>query len=491
MAAMDFDVLIVGAGVSGIGMACQLQRACPQTRFAILEQRQAIGGTWDLFRYPGVRSDSDMFTFGYYFRPWSQPKVLADGTSIRNYVCATAQEYGVDEKIHFEVKVESASWDSHSSTWTLASVAADSGERREYHCQRLVMCTGYYNYDAGYQPDFPGMEDFAGTVLHPQQWPRELDYSNKRVVIIGSGATAVTLVPAMADTAAHVTLLQRSPTYILTLPAIDKLTAMLQKVLPKRWVFNMARRRNIRLQRWLYVAAQRWPHALRKLLLWAARQQLGKDFDMRHFQPSYMPWDERLCVVPNGDLFQVLRKGKASIVTDQIETFTRQGLRLQSGQQLDADIVVSATGLNMELMGGTKIMVDGQERAPSEVMTYKGVLVQDAPNLAVIFGYTNASWTLKADIAAGYLCRLYRHMDAQGYVAAIPRDTTHCALPTSVMDSLKSGYVRRASAKLPRQGSHLPWKVLNHYQRDRQLLLKDPLEDGVLEFRCKASSAAA
>ncbi|MES1944001.1 monooxygenase [Salinisphaera sp. PC39] len=479
----EFDVLIVGAGLSGVGMACHLQMESPGKSFAILERRQAIGGTWDLFRYPGIRSDSDMFSFGYEFRPWHEPKVLADGPSIRNYVAETAREYGVEDKIRFGLRITRADWSSEEARWTLTAVHEPSGETRHYRCHYLVLCTGYYRYDAGYMPEFPGIERYRGTVVHPQNWPEGLDYEGKRVVVIGSGATAMTLVPAMAPDTGHITMLQRSPSYIISLPAFDKISAWLKRILPDDWVFAMARRRNIRLQRILYTASQRYPRFMRWLLMRGVRKQLGKDFDMRHFSPSYNPWDERLCAVPDADLFKVLREGRASVVTDHIDTFTEDGIRLRSGKTLEADIVIAATGLEVQLMGGMEIAVDGETRPPNEVMTYKGVLIEDAPNLAVIFGYTNASWTLKADIAAKYICRLLNHMDAEGYVSATPRDEEGCAEEdTSVLDSLSAGYVRRASHRLPRQGRKLPWRVLNHYLRDRKILLEEPIEDGYLAF---------
>lgn len=486
-----FDVLIVGAGISGIGMACHLQTECAEKSFAILERREAIGGTWDLFKYPGIRSDSDMFSFGFKFRPWQEPRVLADGASIREYVVDTAREYNVNEKIRYGLKIDRAEWSSSNSCWTLTAEHEASGETRHFSCNFLTLCTGYYRYDAGYMPDFPGVERFKGQVIHPQQWPENLDYADKRVVVIGSGATAITLVPAMAEKVAHITMLQRSPSYIASLPKFDKLSAWLQQYLPNEWVYKWARSRNIALQRLQYRACRKYPNAMRRLLLWGVRRQLGEDIDMRHFEPSYKPWDERFCVVPNADLFKAFRSGKASIVTDHIETFTETGIKLRSGDTLDADIIVSATGLQMELMGGMDIVVDGEQRSTNSVMTYKAVLVEDAPNLATVFGYTNASWTLKADIAAGYVCRLLKHMDANGYRVATPHDNGDNAVDSSVMDALNSGYVRRAASRLPRQGKTLPWRVLNHYKRDKKLLLQEPIEDGVLCFDDEQSARDA
>ena len=476
------DVLIIGAGLSGIGMACHLKMQCPQKHFAVLERRQAIGGTWDLFRYPGIRSDSDMFTFGYRFRPWNESRVLADGDSIRNYIRETAREHKVSEHIQYGLKVSSASWSSENASWRVTAVREDSGELRTYFCRFLVMGTGYYNYDAGYTPAFQGMADFKGQIIHPQVWPKDLHYDGKKVVVIGSGATAVTLVPAMAETAAHVTMLQRSPTYIFSLPAEDKISVVLNRLMPESWAYALTRWRNILISRWLYKASKRWPVRMRRFFIGNVQKHMGEAFEERHFSPDYKPWDQRLCAVPDGDLFEAIRGGRASIMTDQIERFTEGGLRLKSGQQLEADIIITATGLDMRLLGGMEVDVDGQRREPNQLMSYKAVLIQDVPNFAVIFGYTNATWTLKADIASQYVCRLLKHMDAKGHDYAVPHDVEGCPEPGSVMDALNSGYVRRASEGLPRQGRKLPWRVLNDYRQDRKLLLNAPIEDGILFF---------
>ncbi len=490
-ALQHMDVLIIGAGISGIGMACHLQKDCPNKSFAILERRESIGGTWDLFRYPGIRSDSDMFSFGYSFRPWQEPKVLADGTSIREYLKDTANEYNVEEKVRFGLKITAAAWSSTDACWTVTAQVEASGETRHFSCNFLILGTGYYRYDEGYMPEFKGRERFKGEVIHPQLWPENLDYSGKKVVVVGSGATAMTLVPAMAKDTAHITMLQRSPSYIISLPAFDKISAKMQQYLPKDMVYKMARKRNIALQRAQYVMARKYPKFMRSLLLWGVRKQLGDDFDMRHFTPSYDPWDERLCAVPSGDLFKVLRSGEASVVTDHIDTFTETGIKLKSGEELEADIIISATGLQMQLLGDIDLSVDGERRAASDVMTYKSVLVEDAPNLATIFGYTNASWTLKADIAADYICRLLNHMDAENYRVATPHDEEGCAEDVPVMGALNSGYVRRAADRLPRQGSKLPWRVMNHYSRDKEMLLEEPIEDGILEFEPALADKAA
>lgn len=484
------DVLVVGAGISGIGMACHLADDCPDQSLAILEKRQAIGGTWDLFRYPGIRSDSDMFSFGYKFRPWQEPKTLSDGASIRSYLADTAREYGVADKIHFGRTTHSASWSSETARWTVTATDAGAGQDELWECRYLVMCTGYYRYDAGYMPDFPGMDRYQGQIVHPQHWPEDLDYSGKKVVVIGSGATAITLVPAMAEKAGHITMLQRSPSYVVSLPAVDQLSVALKRFLPDDWVFRFARERNIHLQRLMYAASKKYPGVMRRLLLAQVKRQLKGKVDMRHFTPDYDPWDQRLCVVPNGDLFKTLRSSKADIVTDHIETFTEQGIQLKSGKTLEADIVISATGLNMDMLQGAKLTIDGKPHDPSEGMTYKGVMLEDVPNCAAIFGYTNASWTLKADIAAAYVCRLINYMQRHDLDTAVAHDDAAHAEDSSIMDALDSNYVARASHRLPRQGDKLPWRVLNHYARDRDMLVGQPIDDGVIEFGKVASKAA-
>jgi monooxygenase len=482
MSTQHFDVLVIGAGLSGIGTACQITNEHPTKSIAVLERRERLGGTWDLFRYPGIRSDSDMFTFGYGFRPWHNYQVLADGASIRDYIADTATEYGITDKIQYGLKIVGANWSSIDNRWTVTALHEATGETRSFTCAFLISCTGYYNYDAGFLPNFPGVDEFQGDCIHPQHWPEDLDYSGKKVVIIGSGATAVTLVPTMAGVAGHVTMLQRSPSYVFSLPSLDKISRFLGRFLSEERVYALARSRNIRINRAIYESCRRWPKAMRRYLLWQVRRQVGPSVDMAHFTPKYMPWDQRLCAVPDGDLFKALAAADASVVTDEIETFTESGIRLKSGQALEADIIVTATGLNVQMLGGLELSVDGEVHRLRDQMTYKGVLVEDIPNMAFVIGYTNAPWTLKADIAGKYLCRLLQHMDDAGHAVATPRDMDNSALDEGIFDTLMSGYVQRAKETLPRQGSALPWKVLMDYPRDTAMLTADPVEDSALEF---------
>ncbi|UGT41403.1 NAD(P)/FAD-dependent oxidoreductase [Nocardia yamanashiensis] len=486
------DVLIIGAGLSGIGMACHLTREQTGRSYLILERRTAIGGTWDLFKYPGIRSDSDMYTFGYGFRPWIGTKVLADGPHIRQYVEDTAKEYGVTDHIRFGRKVVKSSWSSAQNRWTVEAHDERTGKTETYTANFLVGCTGYYDYDKGYRPDFPGEEKFQGRIVHPQHWPEDLDYTGKRVVVIGSGATAITLIPSMSKDAAHVTMLQRSPTYIAALPADDPVAVGLKLAkVPAAIAYKAGRARNIALQRASYQLSRTNPKLSAKLMLAAVRAQVGKHIDMRHFTPSYNPWDQRLCVVPNGDLFRVLRSGKASIATDTIETFTEHGIRLSSGEELQADIVISATGLNVQMLGGSTLEVDGETLATRDLVAYKGALLGTVPNMMVILGYTNASWTLKADLAAEYFCRILNLMRDKGYtnVVAIPEEGDRSE--ASLMGgALTSGYIQRGDGVMPRQGTRGPWLVINNYFRDRTMLRKEAIEDGILRFGRTARSAA-
>jgi cation diffusion facilitator CzcD-associated flavoprotein CzcO len=485
------DVLIVGAGISGIGAACHLARSCPGKSVTIIERRRAIGGTWDLFRYPGIRSDSDMYTFGFNFRPWIDTKVLADGPAIREYVRDTAREFGIQDKIRFGVRVTKASWSSDTDLWTVDTRDEGTGETAQWTTRYLMACTGYYDYDNGYRPNFPGEDRFQGTLVHPQHWPENLDYRGKKVVIIGSGATAVTLMPAMTQDAAHVTMLQRSPTYIVSLPARDKISAALQRVLPVEVVYKLARMRNIAVQRLIYGLAKARPSAVRGLVARGVKRELGEQVDMRDFTPKYDPWDQRLCVVPDGDLFRSLRGGKAEIVTDVIDAVTETGLRLACGRHLEADIIVTATGLNVQLLGGATLEVDGEAVPVAERVTYKGVLLESVPNATLVFGYINASWTLKADIAAEYTCRLINYMDRHGYTRAVAHAPAGEGTDISVMGALQSGYVQRGNDRLPRQGTHGPWRVTNNYLRDVPMLRRAPIDDGLLEFRTSRAPVTA
>ncbi|HEX9170895.1 MAG TPA: NAD(P)/FAD-dependent oxidoreductase [Roseiarcus sp.] len=477
----DFDVLIVGAGLSGIGAACHLIRKRPKTRFAILDARDAIGGTWDLFRYPGIRSDSDMATFGYAFRPWDDSRAIADGSSILRYLAETAQEYGVDQRIRFGHKVVGASWRSEDARWTL-DVRDPRGETLRFTCRFLFLCAGYYEYSEGYMPGWPGMERFAGRVVHPQQWPEDLPHDGKRVVVIGSGATAVTLVPAMAETAAHVIMLQRSPTYVVARPSEEAIVKRFGRWVPARLTHGVVRWKNIAMQLYLFRLSRRKPAAVRAGILKLAQAAVGPGIDAaKHFNPRYEPWDQRVCLVPDGDLFAALRAGKASVVTGEIETFTETGLRLTSGETMEADIIVTATGLKLRLMGGIAIEVDGKPINIGSTITYKSVMFSDVPNLASVFGYTNASWTLKSDLIANYVCRLLDHMDRRGYTVCTPRrgDAAIAEDPTL---PLTSGYIQRAKGLLPKQGARKPWRMNQNYALDVMALRFGAIDDGALEF---------
>jgi monooxygenase len=482
------DTLIIGAGISGIGVASRLRQEFPDRDIAILERRNAIGGTWDLFRYPGIRSDSDMFTFGYDFRPWDELKVLADGESIRSYVVDTAREFGVDKSIDYGLKVLSADWSSATQTWTVTALREATGDTETWTCSFIVTATGYYNYDQGYLPDFPGADTFQGTRIHPQQWPEDFDYTGKKVVVIGSGATAITLVPAMADAAEHVTMLQRSPSYVFTLPGTDKITAVQRRFLPRSVSYKLTRARNIAISRALFKTSRRFPGAMRSWLLGQVKKQVGDGVDMTHFSPTYGPWDQRLCACPDGDFFSVLRDGKASIVTDTIDSFTPTGIKLTSGRELEADVIVTATGLAVQLLGGAELTIDGQPLDPSTRCTYKGVMLEGVPNLMWVFGYTNLSWTTKVVLSASYLVRLFKHMDRTGKSVAVAVDTGTDALDESILSGeLSSGYLQRGAALMPRQGREFPWRAVQDYKHDKKVLLSDPIDDGILAFETSSA----
>jgi monooxygenase len=476
------DVLVIGAGLSGVGAGCHLTMSCPGKSFVILESRDTIGGTWDLFRYPGIRSDSDMYTLGYPFRPWKEAKAIADGPSILRYIRETAQEFGVDKKIRFRQKVVSAAWSSEDVRWTVDIERLDTGERLQMTADFVLTCTGYYRYDEGYTPEFTGTDHFRGTIVHPQHWPEELDYTGKRVVVIGSGATAVTLVPSMAPDAAHVTMLQRSPSYVLALSEQDPLARLLRKFLSPAAAFPVIRWKNVLTATLFYQLSKRRPALVKKLLRKGLEAALPSGYAIdTHFKPKYDPWDQRLCFVPDGDLFKVLSDGSASIETDTIDTFTETGLRLASGKELEADIVITATGLNMLAVGGMSFFVDGRRVKLSETVGYKGMMFSGIPNLATAVGYTNASWTLKCDLTCEYVCRLLNYMADEGYTQVVPTRPDPSE-PTMPFIDLKSGYVQRSIDDFPRQGLKAPWRLYQNYVRDVLLLRHGKLADEALTF---------
>ena len=466
---MEYDVVIIGAGLAGIGMGCQLLQQNPNKSFTILERRQALGGTWDLFRYPGIRSDSDVISFGYKFSPWNSDKVLAAGESIKQYLQETAQKFNIDQKIRYGIKIISANFSTQTNKWTVETVNEATGESCQFNCNYLIAATGYYNHDQGYTPQFEGVENFKGQVVHPQHWPENLDYSNKRVVVIGSGATAVTLIPAMANDTAHITMLQRSPSYVINVPNTDKLVDACRKVLSEKLVYKIFRKRNIFMQRGIYKVCRRFPKQMRSFLLSNVQKALGEQYDMSHFTPEYMPWDERLCAIPDNDLFDVIRDGKASVVTDQIERFTENGILLKSGKTLEADIIVTATGLELQLFGGIQLSVDQEQIKPNEKMSYKGTLIEDVPNFAYLFGYTNAPWTLKIDLSSDYICRLINELDIRQMAAVKPVAPADENTGNSIVYGMRSGYVQRGDWVLPRQGKSTEWFVSHNFEKDEAM----------------------
>jgi cation diffusion facilitator CzcD-associated flavoprotein CzcO len=485
MAGEYFDVVIVGAGLSGIGAAWHLQDKCPKKSYLVLEGRESVGGTWDLFRYPGIRSDSDMYTLGYNFKPWKEGKAIADGPSILSYIRETASESGIGQNIRYQHMVTAAKWSSEEAAWTLEVRNSANDESVAIRCNFLLMCSGYYNYEQGYLPEFKGRDNFAGEIVHPQHWPEGLDYSGKKIVIIGSGATAVTLVPEMAKSAEHVTMLQRSPTYMGSAPDTDWLARLLQWLLPEKTAYAITRWKNIRYQRFIYWQSQAAPKFMRRKLLRMARKDLGKDVDFdKHFVPTYDPWDQRLCLVPNGDFFHAVRDGDASIVTDSITEFTESGIRLGSGDELNADIIVTATGLDLCVLGDVQLSVDDQPVDISKTFSYKSMMFSDVPNLVSTFGYINASWTLKADLTAEYACRLVNHMTDKGMQQCTPRlaDDDQGTSGKNWIDSFSSGYIQRKVHLLPKQGSEPPWVNTQNYLLDRKIIGEGPIEDGYLQF---------
>jgi monooxygenase len=482
------DVLIVGAGLSGIGAGCHLQASRPGKTIAILEARDAIGGTWDLFRYPGIRSDSDMYTLGYCFRPWEEAKAIADGPSILRYIRETARDHGVDSKIRFGHRVVRAEWSTADARWTVVAERTDSGEKVRLTCGFLLMCTGYYRYDEGFTPDFEGIDRFAGQIIHPQHWPEDLDYTGKRIVVVGSGATAVTLVPAMAERAAHVTMLQRSPGYVVSLPAQDPLAGLLRRVLPAKVAYPIVRWKNVLLTTLFFQLSRRAPKIAKAMIRKGVEKRLPQGYDIdTHFKPRYNPWDQRVCLVPDGDLFEAIGERRASMVTDRIEAFTEKGLRLTSGDELEADIVVTATGLQLLPLGGLAIAVDGRDIKLSETVGYKGMMFSGVPNLAVTLGYTNASWTLKCDLTCKYIGRLLKYMDEHGYRQCTPR-APDPSQPTQPFIDLMSNYVLRSIDAFPKQGTRTPWRLHQNYARDIVMLRRSTLDDEAMEFSSPGSA---
>jgi len=494
MTTEQFDVVIVGAGLSGIGAAFHLQEKCPGKRYVILEGRESMGGTWDLFRFPGIRSDSDMHTLGYNFKPWIDDKSIADGPTILQYIRDTAAENRIDQHIRYGQQVMKSEWSSSDAMWTLETSNKMSGETRRIKCNMLLTCSGYYSYEQGYTPNFAGSEKFSGKIVHPQKWPEDLSYADKRVVVIGSGATAVTLIPEMAKTASHVVMLQRSPTYMASLPDKDVVANFLRKILPGKLAYAITRWKNIRFQLMIYRRTRNTPGKVKDQLLKMLRKELTVDVDIeKHFTPRYDPWDQRLCLVPNGDFFAAINSGKASVVTDKITSFTQSGLLLESGQELEADIIVTATGLNLLPLGGIEFFVDGEPVDFAKSFSYKAMMYSDVPNLVSTFGYINASWTLRADLIAEYSCRLINHMDNSGLRQCTPRlrgEDQNMPSRDWITD-FSSGYMQRSMHLMPRQGDKDPWINTQNYSEDKKLILDAEIDDGVLEFSNPARNATA
>lgn len=480
---MYHDVLIIGAGLSGISAAHHLKDHCPDKTYAILEGREAMGGTWDLFRYPGIRSDSDMYTLGYSFKPWTDPQAIADGPAILKYINDTAQEGGIADKITYQTKVTKASWSTTDQKWTVFAEHAPSGTQTTHTCNFLMACCGYYDYDEGYTPDYPGIENYKGPLVHPQKWTEDIDYDNKNVVVIGSGATAVTLIPELAKSAASVTMLQRSPTYVVSAPREDAVANFLKKVLPLKLAYSLSRWKNITMSILVYNACMKWPKGMAKFLLKGVKKEMGEQYAdvAKHFTPFYNPWEQRLCLVPESDLFEVIKSGKAKIVTDHIDTFDSDGIKLKSGEKLKADLVVSATGLKMKLMGGIELTVDGNELVSSDLLCYRGMMFNGIPNMAMAFGYTNASWTLKCDLVNKYVCRLLQHMDKNKFTSCTPTVGDEQIERLPFVD-FTSGYFQRSIDELPKQGNKGPWKINQNYVKDIISLKHSSLKEDSLHF---------
>ena len=485
MTSEHVDVVVVGAGLSGIGAAYHLQTMSPDRSYVILEGRDGLGGTWDLFKYPGIRSDSDMHTLGFSFKPWTEAKSIADGPSILQYLKQTVAQFGIEKNIRYGQLVTQAQWSSDDAQWTVTSTNKATGASSIVTCSFLFMCSGYYSYKKGHTPEFTGRERFTGTVVHPQSWPTDLDYAGKRVVVIGSGATAVTIVPSMADKAAHVTMLQRSPTYMVSRPDHDVMANRLRKVLPPKMAYSLTRFKNTWRQQLVYNKTRTDPDKVKQLLLGGVKMELGADYDIaKHFTPAYNPWDQRLCLVPNGDFFRSMREGKASVVTDHITSFTETGIQLASGEHLDADIIITATGLELVTLGEMDFFVDGNQVDFAKTWTYKGFAYSDIPNMASTFGYINASWTLRSDLTAEYVCRLLNHMRKKGVVQCTPRlrEQDRSMKERPWIDGFSSGYMQRMMHRMPRQGDHEPWINPQNYRRDKKMFKHSPIDDGVMQF---------
>jgi cation diffusion facilitator CzcD-associated flavoprotein CzcO len=485
MTSEHVDVVVVGAGLSGIGAAYHLQTMSPDRSYVILEGRDGLGGTWDLFKYPGIRSDSDMHTLGFSFKPWTEAKSIADGPSILQYLKQTVAQFGIEKNIRYGQLVTQAQWSTDDAQWTVTSTNKATGASSIVTCSFLFMCSGYYSYKKGHTPEFTGRERFKGTVVHPQAWPTDLDYAGKRVVVIGSGATAVTIVPSMADKAAHVTMLQRSPTYMVSRPDHDVMANRLRKVLPPKMAYSLTRFKNTWRQQLVYNKTRTDPDKVKQLLLGGIKMELGADYDIaKHFTPAYNPWDQRLCLVPNGDFFKSMREGKASVVTDQITSFTETGIQLASGEHLDADIIITATGLELVTLGEMDFFVDGNPVDFAKTWTYKGFAYSDIPNLASTFGYINASWTLRSDLTAEYVCRLLNHMRKKGDAQCTPRlrEQDRNMKERPWIDGFSSGYMQRMMHRMPRQGDHEPWINPQNYRRDKKMFKHSPIDDGVMQF---------
>jgi cation diffusion facilitator CzcD-associated flavoprotein CzcO len=485
MTSEHVDVVVVGAGLSGIGAGYHLQTMSPDRSYVILEGRDGLGGTWDLFKYPGIRSDSDMHTLGFSFKPWTEAKSIADGPSILQYLKQTVAQFGIDKNIRYGQLVTKAEWSTDDAQWTVTSTNKATGASNTISCSFLFMCSGYYSYKKGHTPEFAGRERFKGTVVHPQDWPTDLDYAGKRVVVIGSGATAVTIVPSMADKAAHVTMLQRSPTYMVSRPDHDVMANRMRKVLPPKMAYNLTRFKNTWRQQLVYNKTRTDPDKVKQLLLGGIKMELGADYDIaKHFTPAYNPWDQRLCLVPNGDFFKSMREGKASVVTDHITSFTETGIQLASGEHLDADIIITATGLELVTLGEMDFFVDGNQVDFAKTWTYKGFAYSDIPNLASTFGYINASWTLRSDLTAEYVCRLLNHMRKKGVAQCTPRlrEQDHNMKERPWIDGFSSGYMQRMMHRMPRQGDHEPWINPQNYRRDKKMFKHSPIDDGVMQF---------